>query len=113
MDIPVNKFIWESLPELDRQHITAHLLHFGVINPEQRIVPQVNVPVPEVKPHVGDINTADMEKIRACGVDWLCRAICDSTQAEKNCTLYGQPLLQCLKTIEMTRELFDEDAVGS
>ena len=106
-DIIVNKLIWDAISEADKRHIAAHLEQYGVLKPGQKIVADSHAPLPSVKPHIND-TSGDNEVAEAMGIDWTCRAICDLTKAEANCSLYGQPLSACLKTISQSRESFSD-----
>lgn len=103
-DIKVNKRIWDAVSEIDKQNISAHLLEYGVLKPGQNIIADANTSLPAVTCHINDAPSEDDECIKALGVDWMCRAICDSTKSETNCTLYGQSLSACLATIATSRE---------
>lgn len=105
-DIKVNKRIWDSISESDKESIAIHLRQHGVLKPGQNIIADANTPLLFIKPHTkeGIPIKVEEETINALGVDWLCRAICDSTNAEANCSLYGQPLKDCLATVSACRE---------
>lgn len=103
-DIKVNKVIWDAVPEIDKKNISAHLLEYGVLKPGQNIIADADTPLPAVTCHINDAPTEDDECIKALGIDWMCRAICDSSKAETHCSLYGQSLSACLATIATSRE---------
>ena len=104
-DIRVNKLIWDSLQETDRQHIAAHLREYGVLKPDHKIAADAHAPLPEIRPHViSDTGTKADVNVRALGVDWIRRAICDSTHAETDCSVYGQSLKVCLSLIAASRK---------
>jgi len=107
-DIKVNKLIWDAISEQDKQHIITHLRQFGVLKPEQQIVADARTMFPAIRSHVND-TTVDAKKVKAIGLDWTCRAICDSTNAETNCIFYGQPLSACLCAISRSREFLGAD----
>lgn len=108
-DIKVNKRIWDVLSEPDKLRIVAHLRQHKVLKPNQNIIADADTPPPSICSHIFDSRTVGAENIRALGVDWMCRAICDSTQAETNCSLYGQSLSSCLATISASRETWQAD----
>jgi hypothetical protein len=105
-DIKVNKLIWDSISKSDKESIVIHLQQYGVLKPGQNIIADTHTPLPFIKSHTKeDVMMKDEEgSINALGVDWICRAICDSTNAEADCPLYGQPLEACLATISAGRE---------
>jgi hypothetical protein len=105
----VNKRIWDVLSEQDKRGIVAHLQQHGVLKPRQNIIADAHTPPPSIGSRIFDSTTAGAENIKALGVDWMCRAICDSTKAEANCSLYGQSLSACLATISASRETDQTD----
>jgi len=106
-DIIVNKLVWDAISEADKRHIAAHLEQYGVLKPGQKIVADAHAPLPSITPHIYD-TSGDNDVTKALGIDWTCRAICDSTKVEANCSHYGQPLSACLKTISQSRESFSD-----
>lgn len=102
-DIKVNKIVWDAISAVDKRHIITHLRQYGVLKPEQNIVADAHTPPPFITPHSKN-ESGDDDSIQALGIDWTCRAICDSTKAETNCALYGQALSSCLLTICDSRE---------
>jgi len=102
-DVKVNKVVWDALTEADKIYITTHLKEFGVLKVEQNIVADACTAPPATTPHIND-TSGDTESAVALGIDWTCRAICDATNTEMNCVLYGQPLSACLHTIAASRE---------
>jgi hypothetical protein len=102
--IKVNKLVWDSVSEADKQNITEHLREYGVLKPDQEIVADAHTPLPAITPHIHDTRTKTDENFNALGVDWICRAICDSTHSESDCSVYGQSLPACLATIAASRE---------
>jgi len=98
-DIKVNKILWDTLSDADKQHITEHLHEYGVLKPDQNIVADAHTPPPAVTCHINDPISGVDEDIQAPGLDWLCRAICDSTKSETDCSLYGQSVSACLGAI--------------
>jgi hypothetical protein len=110
-DIKVNKLVWDSISELDKEGIVAHLRQYGVLKPGQIIVADAHTPLPSIKPHSKEalMGQAGERNVKALGVDWICRAICDSTNAETDCPLYGQSLGACLATVSASREVSQSD----
>lgn len=103
-DIKVNKILWDAVSDSDKQTIAAHLRQYGVLKPGQNIVADAHTPPPFITCHVNETTSEDDENINALGLDWMCRAVCDSTKAEADCSLYGQSLSACLATISASRE---------
>ncbi|HUX90735.1 MAG TPA: hypothetical protein VMV48_08605 [Gallionellaceae bacterium] len=108
-DFKVNKRIWDVLSEPDKLRIVAHLQQHGALKPNQNIIADAHTPPPSIASRIFDSTTGGAENIKALGVDWMCRAICDSTKAETNCSLYGQSLSACLATISASREADQTD----
>jgi len=104
-DIKVNKIIWDAVQESDKQHIALHLRLFGVLKPDQNIVADAKTAQPAICYPLDEITTANDEDIKALGIDWLCRDICDLAKTETGCSLYGQSLSTCLETIAASREV--------
>lgn len=111
-DVKVNKIVWDALSEADKKYITTHLKEFGVLKAEQNIVADADTPPPAIVPHIND-TSGDSNSVEALGIDWICRAICDASRAEKNCVLYGQPLSACLHTIAASRGPTNSDNKAS
>lgn len=103
-DIKVNNILWAALSDADKQHITAHLHEYGVLKPDQNIVADTHTAPPAITCHKNDSILGVDEDIKAPGLDWLCRAICDSTKSETDCSLYGQSVSVCLGTIADSRK---------
>lgn len=103
-DIKVNKILWDALSDVDKQHIRGHLHEYGVLKPDQNIVADTHTPPPSITCHINDAVSGVDEEIQAPGLDWLCRAICDSTKSETDCSLYGQSVSACLGTIAGSRK---------
>lgn len=104
-DIKVNKLVWDTVDETGKQHIVAHLREYGVLKPDQQIVADAQTALPEIRPHViDDAGTKADVNVRTLGVDWICRAICDSTHSATDCSVYGQSLSACLAMIVASRE---------
>lgn len=108
-DIKVNKRIWDAVSESDKKNISTHLLEYGVLKPGQNIIADADASLPAITCHISDASTGDDECIKALGIDWMCRAICDSTKAETQCKLYGQSLSACLASIASSRDTNNAD----
>ena len=110
-DIKVNKLVWDSISEADKKGIVTHLKQYGVLKPSQNIIADSRTPLPAIKSHTGVVlmRAGEERNIKALGVDWICRAICDSTNAEADCPLYGQSLGACLATVYASRESCQSD----
>lgn len=104
-DIKVNKAIWDTVRESDKEHIALHLRLFGVLKPAQNIVADANTTQPAISYPLDEMRTSNEENIKAMGIDWLCRDICKLVKAETGCSLYGQSLSTCLETIAASREV--------
>jgi hypothetical protein len=107
-DIKVNKKIWDAVSEVDKQNISAHLREYGVLKPGHHIIADANTLLPSITCHINEVPSDD-ECIKALGIDWMCRAICDSSKAETHCSLYGQSLPACLATIATSRATNNAD----
>lgn len=103
-DIKVNKIFWDALSDAEKLHITGHLHEYGVLKSGQNIVADTHTPPPSITCHINDSISGVDEDIKAPGLDWLCRAICDSTKSETDCSLYGQSVPACLGAIAGSRK---------
>lgn len=103
-DIKVNKYVWDAIPDRDKQHIVAHLREYGVLKPDQSLLADADTDFPAIKQHNHDAYVEKFENAKALGVDWICRGICDSSNSEKNCSLYGQSLSACFNSISTSRQ---------
>lgn len=104
-DIKVNKFVWNAISEVDKEHIVTHLRQYGVLKSDEFILADADTAFPDVRQHNHGSDVEKFENAKALGLDWICRAICDSSNSEKNCALYGQSLSSCLDTISVSRQL--------
>jgi len=109
-DIKVNKIIWDAVSDSEKQHIAAHLRQYGVLKSDQNIIADPDTPLPDITLHHDDARIEDVENVKALGVDWICRSVCDSTKAETDCLLYGQSLSACLATVSASREAYLQSA---
>ena len=105
--VKVNKFIWDALPAIDKEHVTAHLKHFGVLNEDEIIVGDSSIPFPSGESILKAGSNTGQHAVLALGVDWLCRAVCDSMENKCNCALYGQSTRLCVESIIKHREVYD------
>jgi len=103
-DIKVNKIIWDAVSDVEKQQITSHLREYGVLKPGQNIVADPLSLSSAITCRMNDVSMGAVGCTRALGLDWLCRAICDSTKSETDCPLYGQSLAACFATIVASRE---------
>lgn len=102
--------MWEALSVPDKRQIIHHLEHFGVLKEGQQIVGDINTPMPAIDCHGCDRNG---KGVQALGVDWVCRAICNSSGEKTNCALYGQSLHLCMETISKSRQVYFEELAES
>lgn len=105
-EIKVNKFMWDALSQTDKLKIAAHLVQYGVLQPGQSIVGDVHAPMPPID-SLSNGNHRGNPQINALGVDWVCRAVCDSSGTKSNCVLYGQSMRLCLESVTKSREIFE------
>jgi hypothetical protein len=111
--VKVNKIIWDALPEDDRNQITAHLQHFGVLQEGQQIIGDMRMPMPSIESLMKYGPGKGAHQVEALGVDWMCRAICDSMETKTNCVLYGQSSRFCMESITKHREVFELEVLHS
>ena len=106
LQFKVNKMLWDAVPVKDRLHITAHLQEHGVLKAGQEIVADAETRLPALCPSMGNITDRKLEHVEALGVDWLCKAICHSTEASFMCSLSDKTLSQCLTKVTASRVNF-------
>lgn len=104
-DLKVNKTIWDKVSVLDKQHITSHLRSFGILEPEGNIIGDDQTNLPSINYPLDQITTAHGQDIKAWGIDWLCRDICNLAKQKRAGSAYGCPLVTCLSTLAESREL--------
>lgn len=104
-DIKVNKTIWDQVSVLDKQHITAHLRLFGILEPEENIIADDQTSLPCIDYPLDQITAPHGQELKALGIDWLCRDICNMVKRNKQGSAYECTPATCLSSIADTRKI--------
>lgn len=102
----VNKMVWDAVPALDKQHITAHLQQYGVLKAGQVIIADIETPPPALCLSINKKADREIENVEALGMDWLCKAICNSIETSNMCSLSDKKLSLCLSKVTASRKEF-------
>lgn len=106
-DLKINKVIWDKVSVLDRQHITAHLRSFGVLEPDENIFGDDRTDLPHIDYPLDQITTPQGQDLKAWGIDWLCRDLCNLAKSRRLGSAYGCTLATCLSIIADSHELLN------
>lgn len=104
--LKVNKRVWDAVPASDIQHITLHLQECGVLKVGQIIIADADTPPPAICLSINKKADRKIENVEALGIDWLCKAICNSTETAHLCSLSDKPLSVCLSKVSASRKAF-------